>query len=90
MVELVNLAWGRRIHLGLDLNKGPMEGNDVDDRPTPIVKLLQAYKYAQLLSNFVVEHPSYRVVYPDVMTVSCRHDVSCRDGPLRHDTIGST
>jgi hypothetical protein len=25
-----------------------------------------------------------RVVYRDVMTVSCR------DGPLRHDTIGST
>jgi hypothetical protein len=23
------------------------------------------------------------------MTVSCRHDVLCRDGPLRHDTIGS-
>ena len=31
-----------------------------------------------------------RVVYRDVMTVSCRHVVSCRDGPLRHDTIGST
>jgi hypothetical protein len=34
--------------------------------------------------------PTYRVVYPAVMTVSCRHVVSCRDGPLRHDTIGST
>jgi hypothetical protein len=31
-----------------------------------------------------------RVVYPAVMTVSCRHVVSCCDGPLRHDTIGST
>jgi hypothetical protein len=31
-----------------------------------------------------------RVVYHDVMTVSCRHVVSCRDGPLRRDTIGST
>jgi hypothetical protein len=30
-----------------------------------------------------------RVVYPAVMTVSCCHVVSCRDGPLRHDTIGS-
>ena len=31
-----------------------------------------------------------RVVYHDVMTVSCRHDVSYRDRPLRHDTIAST
>ena len=33
-----------------------MEGNDVDDRPTLIVKLPQTREYAQLLSNFVVEH----------------------------------
>ena len=31
-----------------------------------------------------------RVVYPAIMTVSWRHDVSCRDGSLRHDTIRST
>ena len=34
MAELVDLAWGREIHLGLDLNEEPMEGNDVDDQPT--------------------------------------------------------
>ena len=39
MVELVDLAWGRGIHLGLDLNEKPMEENDADDRSTPIVKL---------------------------------------------------
>ena len=57
MLELVDLAWGRKIHLGLNLNEEPMEGNDVDDRPTPIVKLPQAREYAQKLSNFAVEHP---------------------------------
>jgi hypothetical protein len=31
MVELVDLAWGRDIHLGLDLNEAPMEAKDVDD-----------------------------------------------------------
>ena len=34
-----------------------MKGNDVNDQPIPIVKLPQAHEYAQLLSNFVVEHP---------------------------------
>jgi hypothetical protein len=58
MVELVDLAWGRKIHLGLDRKKEPMKGNDVDDQPTPIVKLPQACEYSQLLSNFIVEHPS--------------------------------
>ena len=57
MAKLVDLAWGRKIHLGLDLNEEPMEGNDVDDQPTPIVKLFQAHKYAKLLSNFGVKHP---------------------------------
>ena len=58
MVELVDLAWAREIHFGLDLNEKPMEGNDVDDCPTPIIKLPQAHEYAQLLSNFAMEHPS--------------------------------
>ena len=48
--ELVDLAWGKN-HLGLDLIEGPMDGNDVDNRPTPIVKLPQACEYAQLLSK---------------------------------------
>ena len=29
MAELVDLAWGRVVHLGLDFNKEPMVGNDV-------------------------------------------------------------
>jgi hypothetical protein len=44
--------------LGLDLNAEPMEGNDVDDQPTLIIKLTQALEYAQSLSNFAMEHPS--------------------------------
>jgi hypothetical protein len=35
----VDLAWGREIDLGLDLNEEAMEGNDVDNLPTLIVKL---------------------------------------------------
>ena len=35
-----------------------MKRNDADDQPTPIVKLPQAHKYAQLLSDYVVEHSS--------------------------------
>ena len=61
MSELVDLAWGREIHFGLDLDldlkEEPMEGNDVDDQPTPIVKLLQAREHAQYLSNFAMQHP---------------------------------
>ena len=34
--------------------------------------------------EYVWVNPIPRVVYPAVMTVSCR------DGPLCHDTIGST
>ena len=68
MVELVDLAWIKIIHLGLDLSGEPMEGNDVDDRPTPIVKLPRAREYAQILSNFVVEHLSEFLVI-DVMNM---------------------
>ena len=58
MVELVDLAWDSKIHLGSYLNEEPMMGNDVDDWPTQIVKLPQVCEYAQLLSNLIVEHPS--------------------------------
>ena len=58
MVELADLAWGRKVHLGLNLNEEPMEGNDVDDRPTRIFKLPQAHEYAQLLLNSTMEHSS--------------------------------
>ena len=46
MIELVNLAWGREIHFGLDLNEEPIEENDVDDQATPIVRLPQAWENA--------------------------------------------
>ena len=48
---------GREIHLGLDLNEEPMEGHDVDNHPTPIGGRPQVCEYAQLLSNFAMEHP---------------------------------
>ena len=51
----LDLAWGRD-PLSLDLNDKSMEGNDVDDQPTPIVKLAQAHHHALILSNFAVEH----------------------------------
>ena len=31
MAELVDLAWGDNIHLGLDLKEEPIAGNCVDD-----------------------------------------------------------
>ena len=34
--------------------------------------------------------PSGKVVYRDIMTASLCHDTTCRDGPLYHDTIGSS
>ena len=36
--------------MDLDLNEEPMEGIDVHDQPTPIVKLPEAYECAHLLS----------------------------------------
>ena len=68
MAELVDLAWGREIHLSLDLNEEPMQRNDVDDQPTPIIKLHQVHEYAQLLSIFLVQRPlEFSVV--DVMNM---------------------
>ena len=49
ITKLMDLAWGRKNHLGLDLNEEPVEKNDADDWPTPIVKHPQAREYAQLL-----------------------------------------
>ena len=50
MAKLVDLAWGRGLHLVLNLNEEPMKGNDVDDQPIPIIKPPQVHEYAQLLS----------------------------------------
>jgi hypothetical protein len=37
MSELVDLAWGREVHSGLDLHEEPIGGgNDVNDQQTPI------------------------------------------------------
>jgi hypothetical protein len=44
MVELMHMAWGGEIHLGLDLNEELLEGNDVDDQPTTIVMHLEAHE----------------------------------------------
>ncbi len=60
MAELVDLAWEGEIHLGLDLNEEPMEGNDVDDQPIPIVKRPQAHEHAQLLSKLSI-HQSFQL-----------------------------
>ena len=38
----------------LNLNEEPIEGNGVDDHPTPIVNLPQARDYAQLLSSLSI------------------------------------
>ena len=56
MAELVDLAWDNPF--GFRLNEEPIEGNDVDGQPTPIVKLPQVCEFAQLLSNYVINYPS--------------------------------
>lgn len=43
MVDLVDVACSREVHLGLELNDEPTWGNDMDDQPTPIAKLSQAH-----------------------------------------------
>ena len=48
MDELVDLAQGTKTYLCLDLNEEPIDGNDVDEQRTRIVKLPQAHEYAQL------------------------------------------
>ena len=57
MTKLVDLEWGREIHLDLNLNEEPMEGNDVDYQPTTIVKLPQALGMPNYYQNFAVEYP---------------------------------
>ena len=37
----MNLAWGRKIRLGLDLNEEPMAKNCVDDELTPLISFLK-------------------------------------------------
>ena len=44
-------AWGKKIHLGLELNEEPMEGNDVDDQLTPIFKPVSMPNYYYILCS---------------------------------------
>ena len=67
-MSLVDLVWDREVHVDIDLNEESMEGIDVDDQPTPIVKIRQVCEYAQLLSNFPVEFSSKFLVV-DVMNM---------------------
>ena len=47
---LVDLPWGGGIHLDSYLNEEPMEGNDVDDQPTPsFLKPMGMPNYYQIL-----------------------------------------
>jgi hypothetical protein len=39
------------------------------NQPTPIIKLPQAYEYAQLLRKFAVEHPLLEFSAVDVMNM---------------------
>jgi len=64
----VDLTRGREVHLGSHLNEELLDKNDVEDQPTPIVKLPQAREYAQLLSNFAMKH-SMEVSVVDVMNM---------------------
>ena len=67
-MSLVDLVWDREVDLDIDLNEESMEGIDVDDQPTPIVKLHQVCEYAQLLSYFPVEFSSEFLIV-DVMNM---------------------
>ena len=49
MAVLVDLALGRDFPLDSYLTEEPLQGNDVDDQPTQIIKLPQACGYGQLL-----------------------------------------
>lgn len=48
MAEFVGLESGREIHLDSNLNDEPMEENNVDDQPTPIIKFPQTYEYVTI------------------------------------------
>jgi hypothetical protein len=61
-----------------------MKRNDVDDQPTPIVKLPQAHEYVQLLSKYVVEHSStFSVV--DVMNMQSFYGYIEQDVNFQHE-----
>ncbi len=55
VLELLDLVW-RKSPFRLGFNEDPMDGNDVDDQHQ-LVKLPQARKYAQILTNLPVKYP---------------------------------
>ena len=52
------IALGQRIKLpSFDLNAKLMDALDVNERPPPIVKLLNVQHHAQLLATFFMDNP---------------------------------
>ena len=57
MVELVDLAWSRETHLGVDLIEEPMDGGCI--RPTNTNRQASSSLHrCPITINFTVEHPS--------------------------------
>jgi hypothetical protein len=53
MAKLIDMALGHGIEpSSFDLNAKPLNYLDVDERPPPIVKLIDAQHHAQLLATF--------------------------------------
>ena len=58
MLELVDMALGQKLKPpGFDLDAKPLDSLDVDERPPPIVKLVDAQHHAQLLATFFMDNP---------------------------------
>jgi hypothetical protein len=52
MLELVDMALGQRIEpTGLDLTAETVNPMDVDERPSPIVKMMDAQQHAHILAT---------------------------------------
>ena len=56
------------------MNEEPMEKNDVDDQPTPMVRIPQAREYAHKLSNLAVNQ-SPTISYVDTMNMHSFMDI---------------
>ena len=55
MAKLIDMALGHGIEPpSFDLNAKPFDCLDVDERPPPIVKLVDAQHQAQLLATFLL------------------------------------
>ena len=57
MLELLDTALGQRIKpTSFNLNAKPLHPLEVDERPPPIVKLVDAQHHAQLLDTLTTIH----------------------------------